>query len=43
MIEHLPTELRDKFTEMREIDLEVDAKTEALDVRQKTFFSGAGR
>jgi len=43
MIEHLPTELRDKFTEMREIDLEVDAKTEALDVRQKTFFSGAGK
>lgn len=43
MIEHLPTELRDKFTEMREIDLEVDAKTEALDVRQKTFFIGAAK
>jgi len=43
MIEHLPTELRDKFTEMREIDLEVDAKTESLDSRQKSFFAGAGK
>eukprot|EP00088_Acartia_fossae_P020946 TRINITY_DN2243_c1_g1_i4.p1 TRINITY_DN2243_c1_g1~~TRINITY_DN2243_c1_g1_i4.p1 ORF type:complete len:457 (-),score=120.06 TRINITY_DN2243_c1_g1_i4:180-1550(-) len=43
MIEHLPTELREKFTEMREIDLEVENKTDSLDARQKTFFSGAGK
>jgi len=41
MIEHLPNELSDRFTEMREIDLSVDQSVENLDSRQKTFFTSA--
>ena len=32
MIEHLPRELRDSFTEMREIDLQVHSKSAGLDI-----------
>jgi len=41
MIEHLPIELRDRFTEMREIDLGVENNVDSLQDRQKTFFAGA--
>merc|ERR1719228_2332765 len=41
MIEHLPIELRDRFTEMREIDLGVENTVDSLQDRQKTFFAGA--
>merc|ERR1719228_2298309 len=41
MIEHLPIELRDRFTEMREIDLGVENNVDSLQDRQKAFFSGA--
>merc|ERR1719342_844166 len=41
MIEHLPIELRDRFTEMREIDLGVENTVDSLQDRQKTFFSNA--
>merc|ERR1719464_1700257 len=41
MIEHLPNELRDRFTEMREIDLGIENTTDSLEARQKTFFTGA--
>merc|ERR1719228_815021 len=41
MIEHLPIELRDRFTEMREIDLGVENTVDSLQDRQKAFFSGA--
>jgi len=43
MIEHLPNELRDRFTEMREIDLGVENTIDSLEARQKTFFSGAAK
>ena len=36
MIEHLPIELRDRFTEMREIDLGVENTVDSLEV-QKTI------
>ena len=32
MIEHLPIELRDRFTEMREIDLGVENTVDSLEV-----------
>ena len=34
MIEHLPIELRDRFTEMREIDLGVENTVDSLEVLQ---------
>jgi len=43
MIEHLPNELRDRFTEMREIDLGVENTADNLDARQKTFFASAAK
>ncbi|XP_023332295.1 inhibitor of growth protein 3 isoform X2 [Eurytemora carolleeae] len=43
MIEHLPNELRDRFTEMREIDLGVENTVDNLEARQKTFFQSASR
>ena len=33
MIEHLPNELRDRFTEMREIDLGVENTVDNLEAR----------
>lgn len=41
MIEHLPQELRDRFTIMREMDLQVQNTLESLEKRVKTFFSKA--
>ena len=41
MIEHLPIEVRDRFTEMREIDLGVENTVDGLQERQKEFFSAA--
>lgn len=41
MIEHLPIELRDRFTEMREIDLGVENTVDGLQERQKEFFAAA--
>ena len=41
MIEHLPIELRDRFTEMREIDLGVENTVDSLQERQKNFFASA--
>jgi len=41
MIEHLPIELRDRFTEMREIDLGVENTVDSLEARQKDFFGRA--
>ena len=39
MIEHLPSELRDRFTEMREQDLSVQSKyTDFLNISKKTHF-----
>ena len=35
MIEHLPIELRDRFTEMREIDLGVENTVDSLEVLQQ--------
>lgn len=39
MIEHLPQELRDRFTEMREMDLQVQNSIDSLEKRVKIFFS----
>ncbi|XP_018332032.1 inhibitor of growth protein 3 [Agrilus planipennis] len=39
MIEHLPQELRDRFTEMRELDLSVQNNMDELEKRVKVFFS----
>lgn len=41
MIEHLPQELRDRFTEMREMDLQVQNAMDSLDERVKQFFANA--
>ncbi|CAM1322408.1 ING3 (predicted), partial [Pycnogonum litorale] len=41
MIEHLPQELRDRFTEMREMDLQVQNAMDSLDERVKTLFMNA--
>ncbi|XP_058177801.1 LOW QUALITY PROTEIN: inhibitor of growth protein 3-like [Anopheles ziemanni] len=38
MIEHLPQELRDGFTEMREMDLTVQNNTDSLDKRARSLF-----
>lgn len=39
MIEHLPQELRDRFTEMREMDLSVQNNMDELEKRVKVFFN----
>ncbi|XP_051164528.1 inhibitor of growth protein 3 [Leptopilina boulardi] len=41
MIEHLPQELRDRFTEMREMDLGVQNSVDSLEKKVKVFFSNA--
>ncbi|XP_059476846.1 inhibitor of growth protein 3-like isoform X2 [Neocloeon triangulifer] len=41
MIEHLPQELRDRFTEMREMDLQVQNSADSLEKQVKVFFSKA--
>ncbi|XP_055912204.1 inhibitor of growth protein 3 [Eupeodes corollae] len=38
MIEHLPQELRDRFTEMRELDLTVQNSMDSLEKKARTFF-----
>uniref|UniRef100_A0A182UWW4 Inhibitor of growth protein 3 n=1 Tax=Anopheles merus TaxID=30066 RepID=A0A182UWW4_ANOME len=43
MIEHLPQELRDRFTEMREMDLAVQNNTDALDKRVRALFQQCRR
>ncbi|XP_058175756.1 putative uncharacterized protein DDB_G0271606 [Anopheles ziemanni] len=43
MIEHLPQELRDRFTEMREMDLTVQNNTDALDKRARSLFQQCRR
>lgn len=40
-IEHLPNELRDRLTEIREIDLGVENTIDNLEARQNDFFAGA--
>ena len=39
MIEHLPIELRDRFTEMREIDLGVENTVDSLEVQKTILYS----
>ncbi|XP_076759197.1 inhibitor of growth family, member 3 [Xylocopa sonorina] len=41
MIEHLPQELRDRFTEMREMDLGVQNSMDCLEKKVKMFFANA--
>ncbi|CAG2119214.1 unnamed protein product [Medioppia subpectinata] len=41
MIEHLPQELRDRFTEMREMDLQVHNAMDNLEEQTKQFFGNA--
>lgn len=41
IIEHLPQELRDRFTEMREMDLQVQNAMDSLEDRVKHFFGQA--
>lgn len=41
MIEHLPQELRDRFTEMREMDLGVQNSVDSLEKKVKVFFTNA--
>ncbi|KAG8229815.1 hypothetical protein J437_LFUL008183 [Ladona fulva] len=43
MIEHLPQELRDRFTEMREMDLQVQNSVDNVEKRVKVFFANAKR
>ncbi|CAG9853803.1 unnamed protein product [Phyllotreta striolata] len=43
MIEHLPQELRDRFTDMREMDLTIHNNMDELEKRVKTFFSDCKR
>uniref|UniRef100_A0A1B0GMN4 Inhibitor of growth protein N-terminal histone-binding domain-containing protein n=2 Tax=Phlebotomus papatasi TaxID=29031 RepID=A0A1B0GMN4_PHLPP len=43
MIEHLPQELRDRFTEMREMDLSVQNNMDSLEKRVRLFFSQCRR
>jgi len=43
MIEHLPQELRDRFTEIREMDLQVHNAMDNLEEEVKTFFAQAKR
>jgi len=41
MIEHLPQELKDRFTEIRELDLQVQNASDKLDDRVKSLFLSA--
>ena len=41
MIEHLPIELRDRFTEMREIDLGVENTVDSLEVQKQSHTCNA--
>jgi len=41
MIEHLPQELKDRFTEIRELDLQVQNASDKLDDRVKSLFMSA--
>jgi len=41
LIEQLPQDLRDRFTEMRELDLKVQNTIDTLDTRVRRFFSDA--
>lgn len=41
MIEHLPHELKDRFTEMREMDMNVHNERDAIEEKVKVFFSNA--
>jgi len=41
MIEHLPQELRDRLTDMRELDLQVHNELDSLEEQSKQFFSNA--
>ncbi|EDX16678.1 GD24472 [Drosophila simulans] len=43
MIEHLPQELRDRFTEMRELDLAVQNNMDSLDKKAHMFFKQCKR
>ncbi|XP_017042037.1 inhibitor of growth protein 3 [Drosophila ficusphila] len=43
MIEHLPQELRDRFTEMRELDLAVQNNIDSLDKKAHMFFKQCKR
>ena len=43
MIEHLPQELRDRFTEMREMDLSVQNNMDSLDKRARIMFAQCRR
>ncbi|KAG5684521.1 hypothetical protein PVAND_013750 [Polypedilum vanderplanki] len=43
MIEQVPQELRDRFTEMRELDLSVQNDTDAIDKQIKVFFAQCRR
>ncbi|CAG9769619.1 unnamed protein product [Ceutorhynchus assimilis] len=43
MIEHLPQELRDRFTDMREMDLGIHNNMDELEKRVKTFFNDCRR
>ncbi|KAF7278868.1 inhibitor of growth family, member 3 [Rhynchophorus ferrugineus] len=43
MIEHLPQELRDRFTDMREMDLSIHNNMDELEKRVKVFFSDCKR
>ncbi|KAK2187789.1 hypothetical protein NP493_154g03011 [Ridgeia piscesae] len=42
MIENLPMEMRDRFTEMREMDLQVQNAMDSLEEQVKTFFGKCG-
>lgn len=41
MIEHLPQELRDRFTEIREMDLQVQNSMDSLEERTRQLFANA--
>ncbi|XP_030751644.1 inhibitor of growth protein 3-like isoform X2 [Sitophilus oryzae] len=43
MIEHLPQELRDRFTDMREMDLSIHNNMDELEKRVKVFFNDCKR
>ena len=43
MIEHLPVELRDRFYEIREIDLGTQNQVDQIVNREKIFFANCSR
>ena len=43
MIEHLPVELRDRFYEIREMDLGVQNQVDQIKDREKVFFANCSR